>query len=291
MYQTKKWLPYAYVLPSLLILLLIVAYPLGYGFNLSFTNMSLNTFFNPKYIGFENYKTIFANGELFSIFWRTIVWTVVNVFFHVTIGLWLALMLNRKLPGKNIFRVLLMIPWAIPQYIAVLTWRGMYDFQYGAVNIILNKIGIEPIAWLTNSQWTFIGAIIVNIWLGFPFMMMVILAGLQSIPNELYESADIDGASGWQRLKNITLPVLKPIITPMVVLGTVWTFNMVNVIIILVQNTANEKTHILVTQVYRSAFTYFRYGYAAAFSVVIFILLALFSNSFIKASKGEEGVY
>lgn len=287
----KKASPLLLVLPAILVLLVIVAYPLIYGISLSFTNMNLYTFRNPQPIGFQNFIDILSSVDLYTTALRTILWTVVNVFFHVLGGLFLALLLNRKLPMKNFYRVLLMIPWAMPQYIATITWKNMFRGQYGTIDIILNMMGIHGIQWLTNPNYTFLACIITNIWLGIPFMMTVILGGLQSIPKEMYEAAEIDGVRAWRKLKDITLPLLKPVLVPAITLGTIWTFNMVNIIFIFTENAGQNETQILVSRVYRDAFTYFSYGKAAAFSVVIFLMLALFSIIFIRVMKGGEGVY
>lgn len=286
-----KWhVPYAYIIPAIAVMLCIVFYPLIYGFWLSTTNMSLKTFKNPDFIALKNYAKLLQDTEFLRTFGRTIIWTFVNVFFHVTIGLSLALLLNRKLPGKALIRLLLIIPWAVPQYISALTWRGMLNKQYGVINILLRRVGLEPVAWLTNPDMVFVGAILTNIWLGFSFMMMISLGGLQSIPTELFEAADIDGASSLQKFKNITLPLLKPVLTPSIILGTVWTFNMVNVIFIIAGGYGNAKTQILVTAVYRTAFSFYRYGYGAAYSVVIFLILVLFGLIYMKGAKATEGV-
>lgn len=286
----KKHTPYLFTAPAIIVLGLMVFYPLAYGFFLSLTDMSLKTFKNPNVIGLGNYIKIFTDGQLWSTLGRTVIWTVVNVVFHVSVGLWLAILLNRKLPGRAIIRVLLIIPWAMPQYIAALTWRGMFNFKFGAVNILLQNLGFQPVNWLGDPSMTFIAAMITNIWLGCAFMMMISLGGLQSIPAELYEAASIDGASNWHKFKEITLPLLKPVLTPAIVLGSVWTFNMLNVIIIIAGGFGNEQTQILVTEVYRLAFMFYRYGYAAAYSVVIFFILFMFVMIFMKATKGTEEV-
>jgi len=278
----NKSTPLLYMMPAMIVMLAMVLYPFGYGVYLSFTNMSLTKFFNPDFIGLRNYIRLFQDGVIFSTFTRTIIWTFVNVFFHVTVGLFLAVLLNRKLPGKSILRVLLIIPWAVPQYISALTWKSMFNYSYGAINIALKTLGFQPVNWLSDPTMTFIGAIITNIWLGIPFMMMIALGGLQSIDNSLYEAADIDGATNFQKFKNITLPLLKPVMTPAIILGTVWTFNQINVIILIAGGFGNEKTQILVTEVYRLAFNFYRYGYAAAYSVIIFLMLLVFSLFYVR---------
>lgn len=277
--------PYIFIAPAFIVMAIMVFYPLGYGFWLSLTNMSLRTFKNPSFIGLQNYVKVFQDAEVLATFFRTLIWTFVNIFFHVTIGLFLALLLNRKLPGKALLRVCLIIPWAMPQYIAALTWKGMFNQNFGAINLFLGSLGIENLPWLSDPKLTFYAAIITNIWLGFPFMMMITLGGLQSIPSELYEAADIDGAGPWRKFKDITLPLLKPTLTPAIILGTIWTFNMLNVIIIIAGGYGNKETQILVTDVYRLAFNFYRYGFAAAYSVLIFILLLVFSIVYIKKSE------
>jgi arabinogalactan oligomer/maltooligosaccharide transport system permease protein len=212
---------------------------------------------------------------------RTVAWTVINVVAHVSFGIFYAIILDRDLMFKSIYRTLLVIPWAIPQYIVVLVWKGMFNYRYGAVNLLLRKIGIPGIAWLSQANTGFSAALIVNIWLGIPFMMMIALGGLQSIDPNFYEAAEIDGASNWQQIKHITLPLLKPVMLPAVILGVVWTFNNLRVIYLLTQNTLTNKIDILVTHVYRSAFEFYRYGYAAAFSLIIFVILLVWAISFI----------
>lgn len=277
--------PYLFIAPAFIVMAIMVFYPLGYGFWLSLTNMSLRTFKNPGFVGLQNYIRVFQDPEVLATFIRTIIWTFVNVFFHVTIGLFLAILLNRKLPGKSILRVFLIIPWAMPQYIAALTWKGMFNQNFGAINLMLGWFGIENLPWLSDPKLTFYAAIITNIWLGFPFMMMITLGGLQSISSELYEAADIDGASAWNKFKDITLPLLKPTLTPAIILGTIWTFNMLNVIIILAGGYGNKETQILVTDVYRLAFNFYRYGFAAVYSVLIFVFLLVFSLIYVRKSN------
>lgn len=254
--------------------------------------MNLTHFRDWEITGFGNYLQVFADNTFWYFFFKTVLWTVLNLIFHVGIGVFLALILNKNIKGKSIYRTLLILPWAVPQYITALTWRGMFNAEYGAVNLFLNDFfGIE-IAWLSSEWGAFTACLITNIWLGFPFMMVIALGGLQSIPDSLYEAADIDGASPWQKFRQITLPMLKPVMVPAIVLGVIWTFNNFNVVW-LVSNGGepSETTHILVSWVYRAAFFYYRMGYAAAFSMVIFLILFIFSWRFILKTGATENVY
>ena len=247
--------------PAALFIFGVVVYPFFYNLVISFSNMGLTTVNDWRIIGLQQYGKVFTDSQFYTFFIKTVIWTVVNVTLHVTFGILLAILLNRPLPGKGIIRVLLILPWAVPSYITALTWRGMFNIQYGAVNVILkNVLGIEPISWLIDPTNAFLATIITNVWLGIPFMMIIALGGLQSIPRELYEAASIDGASAWQQFRRITLPLLRPVMIPAITLGIVWTFNNINVVW-LVSNGGQpgDQTHILVSFVYRSAFNLYRY--------------------------------
>ena len=292
-FSARYRLPYGFLLPTAMVIGFVVLYPFCYNLWISLSNMGLYHINDPQLIGLANYRDIFRESELYSVLGKTIVWTVVNVFFHVSLGIAFALLLDGPVRGKPIFRALLILPWAMPQYIVALTWRGMFSYEYGSVNLILTRwFGIDPIPWLSDAFWAFAAATITNIWLGFPFMMVIALGGLQSIPKELYEAAEIDGAGAWQRFWRITLPMLKPVMVPAISLGAIWTFNNLNVIWLVTRGgQPADSSHILVTYVYKAAFTYYRYGYAAAFSVVIFLILLGFILWYLRQTKVlEEGV-
>ena len=277
-----------FLLPSAAVLLLVVAYPFAYNVGMSLTNWNMFHFRDPSFTGLDNYRRLLAEPEFLRVFGRTLLWTLVNLVFHVTLGVGAALLLNRSLPGRPIYRALLILPWAMPQYISALTWRGMFNLEYGAVNLLLARVGLEPVGWLGGEWSAFAAATITNIWLGFPFIMVVTLGGLQSIPAELYEAARVDGAGPLRRFWNVTVPMLRPVLTPAIVLGTIWTFNNLNVIwLVTRQGEPADKSHILVTYVYKAAFTYYRYGYAAAFSVFIFLTLLVIVRMYQRAAATE----
>jgi len=235
----------------------------------------------------------FGQNIFWSVLLKTIIWTVVNVGFHVVLGVFLAIVINGPVRGKSLYRVLLIIPWAVPSYITALTWRGMFNPEYGAVNLIGHQLfNLPMIDWMKDPLFAFIACITTNVWLGFPFMMVIALGGLQAIPQELYEAARVDGASRWTQFRKITLPLLKPVMLPAVTLGTVWTFNQLNVMW-LVSNGGepSDKTHILVSYVYKAVFNLYQYGYGAALSMVIFFILLLFSITFLKRTSATKAVY
>ena len=281
------------LVPTAVIVLAVVAFPFVYNVLVSFSDMNIYTLRDWELIGLDQYAAVAAEPAFWSVFLKTIIWTVVCVAFHVGLGVLLAVVLHQSfIKGKSAWRVLLIIPWAVPQYITALTWRGEFNFEFGAVNLLLEGLGGNAVAWLTDPIMAFVAAIITNVWLGFPFMMVVALGGLQSIPQELYEAAEVDGASAWTQFRQITAPLLKPVMIPAITLGTIWTFNNINVVW-LVSNGGepNDQTHILVSYVYEAAFSMYRFGWAAALSMVIFAVLFLFTQAFLNRTNATESVY
>jgi arabinogalactan oligomer/maltooligosaccharide transport system permease protein len=301
LYRLLKWkyaLPYMLLAPAAVGLILLNVGPILWEVGLAFSNQSLRHFRDPTVSlaqGIENLRLLFTEPVLkqatfFPVLGRTIAWTTINVIFHVTGGMALALLLNRPMRGRGLYRTLLVFPWAIPQVIAVLAWRGEFHFEYGFVNVMLQRVGLPAIEWMADPFWNFAAACITNIWLGIPFMMVIILGGLQSIPSEFYEAAEIDGAGAVAQFRAITLPMLRPVLTPAVILGVIWTFNNFNVPFLINRNEL-ETTDILVTALFRAAFEYNRYGFSAMFALVTFMLLFVFVVIYMRVTGGLKGVY
>lgn len=286
---------YAYMLPAGVGMLVLVFVPVTFGIVLGFMQRQYNEL---TFIGLGNFASILSDFDLsdprnfyFTLI-VTIWWTFANVTLHVVIGLFFALLLNDKmLKARGVFRVLLIIPWAVPNYITALIWKGMFHRQFGAINFALETMGFEPISWFQTFWPAFSANLATNVWLGFPFMMVVSLGALQSIPSDLYEAAIVDGASRWQRFKNITLPLLMPALVPAVIVGTVWTFNNFNIIYLVSEGQPNGATDILITEAFRWAFERDRWGYAAAYSTVIFGVLLLFSMTTNRITGATKGAF
>jgi arabinogalactan oligomer / maltooligosaccharide transport system permease protein len=288
---------YAYITPAMLGMLVLIFFPFFYGITLSFTDANLynsSQALSDIWIGVRNYQDILGDFSIahrgeegqwvfnyLNFYWTlmfTVVWTVTNVTIGVTVGLTLALILNTpKLALRPIYRVLLILPWAMPNYITALIWKGMFHQQFGVVNHVIRMFGGQGLSWFESPFTSFFTALATNGWLSFPFMMVVSLGALQSIPAELYEAARVDGASRWEQFRAITLPSLRPALMPAVILSVVWTFNMFNIIFLVTEGEPGNSTEILVTQAYKYAFQRYRYGYAAAYSTVIFGILLLYS--------------
>ncbi|MCY1030309.1 sugar ABC transporter permease [Corallococcus sp. BB11-1] len=299
---------YAYVAPAMVGMVLLVFFPFAYGITLSFTDANLYNSSQPLselWIGLKNYTDILgdfsfaktaADGSLVFNYLNfyytllfTILWTVTNVTIGVTVGLLLALALNvPNLRMRPVYRVLLILPWAMPNYITALIWKGMFHQQFGVVNHVIRMFGGEGLAWFDSPLSSFFTALATNGWLSFPFMMVVSLGALQSIPGELYEAARVDGANRWQQFTAITLPALKPALVPAIILSVVWTFNMFNIIFLVTGGDPGGSTEILVTQAYKFAFERYRHGYAAAYSTVIFGILLIYSMVQNRMSRATE---
>jgi len=248
------------------------------------------------YVGLANYVDILTarggdllgHGSFWLVLLVTVLWTILNIALHVGIGVALALLLNRPtLKLKAPYRVLLILPWAVPNYVTALSWKGMFHRQFGAINAILESLGVEAVSFFGSFATAFGANVATNVWLGFPFMMVVTLGALAAIPKDLYEAAEVDGASRWQRFRLITVPMLKPMIAPAVAMGAVWTFNMFNVVFLVSGGEPDGSTEILVSEAYRWAFTRGRlYGYAAAYAVLIFGVLFLGTRRWSKRLDG-----
>jgi arabinogalactan oligomer/maltooligosaccharide transport system permease protein len=221
-----------------------------------------------------------------------VVWLVANSVLHFVIGLGLALILNRKMRLRSVYRVLLMIPWAMPQYVAAFAWLFLFNQQYGIIDAILQGIGIPPIPWSSDPNWALASVIIVNVWLGIPFMTVTLLGGLQSIPSELYEASAIDGASRWQIFINITLPMLRPIAFLVTLLDVIWTFNLFSVIFLITQGGPFNRTQTLVTYAWTQAIQGKQlFGVGGAYGFIILAILLVFTLIYSRMLRANETVY
>ncbi len=293
---------YAYLLPAFVGLGLLVLLPFAVGLALGLTHYDAaaegGVLDKVTFVGLANFKDILFGGtypvtDPLSFYFTlavTLLWTAANVILHVVIGTALALLLARPwLRLRGVYRALLIVPWAVPNYITALIWKGLFHKEFGAINALLTWLGLEPVSWFSSFWTAFSANVITNTWLGFPFMMVVALGALNAIPVELYEAARVDGASAWQRFRHVTLPLLRPAMVPAIVLGTIWTFNMFNIIYLVSGGEPGGSTDILISEAYRWAFERrAQYGYAAAYATLIFILLVVYTLATRRLTGSEE---
>jgi arabinogalactan oligomer/maltooligosaccharide transport system permease protein len=301
---------YLYVTPAMVGMLVLVFFPFIYGITLSFTGQTIfntNQPLTELWVGLQNYIDILGSFDVAkrtaegwvinyqNFYWTlfiTICWTVSNVAVGVGLGMLLALALNTPgLRGKAIYRVLLILPWAIPNYITALIWKALFHQQFGAINQAIQMFGGEPVAWFDGVFTSFMTGLATNGWLSFPFMMVVILGGLQSISADMYEAATVEGATRRQQFWRITLPLLKPTLVPAVILSVVWTFNMFNVIYLVSGGEPAGANEILITKAYKIAFEEYRYAYSAAYSTVIFLILLVYGVFQTRMTRATEAVH
>nr|WP_225845195.1 sugar ABC transporter permease [Streptomyces sp. HPF1205] len=289
------------VAPVVIVIAVLVLYPLGYGVYLSFTNANeanvaknIGAFHvgaTYHFVGLHNYWQILSgkDGDFYPRLEWTAIWTVSCVAITYSLGLAMAMLLNRPVRGRLFYRLALILPWAVPAFIGVFAWRLMFNSQYGVFNDIITKAGLPAQDWLGTPFAQKIAVIIVNVWCGVPFMMVANLGGLQAIPGELYEAAEMDGASPLQRFANVTLPGLRPVTSTVILLSTVWTFNMFPIIYLLLGNNTTGDTDILVTYAYRKAFTGVSdYSGAASYGIVILLILVAFSTFYRRQLKTQD---
>lgn len=284
---------YFYIIPSWIVIGLMVIFPVMYLIYISFTNMNIYHWNNYSFIGFKNYVralTRFDSGFLRALI-ITIVWTVINLLLQVVIALFIALLLNvNKLHFKGVYKTILIIPWAIPSYITALVWKnGIFHNDYGMLNQILISVGFKRIQWLNSDVMAFISCLIVNLWMALPFMILVINGGLQSIDKSYYESATLDGCSSFKQVTKITIPLLKPILVPAVVLTSFVTFKQFDIVYLMIQQMGAKtgaNIHTIITYAYENAFVTNNYGYSSAISVIIFLIIGamtLLNKRYIKS--------
>jgi multiple sugar transport system permease protein len=275
-----------FVLPGVILLVMVLGWPAITSILYSFeTEKAGDAAFT-----LANYKSLLKDPFFNTTFWNTTVFVFFSVVAHMILGLAVAMVLNSALPAKPVFRVIALLPWVVPDVVAGIIWKWMFDPIYGALNDLLIKIGLlnTPIEWLSNPKLAMTSAILVNLWRGFPFVMLILLAGLQSIPIHLYEAAAIDGAPKFQQFIHITLPGLKKMIVVALALDIVWEVRRFGLIQAMTQGGPGILTEVLSTYTYKQYFKFFRFEYASAISVVMTIVLLLVSLPYIWMISQEE---
>ena len=291
--QKKRYLQsYAWSAPSLVLIGMMVVFPILYTFYISLTNMNVYHWFDFTVVGLDNYVRalfVFDSGFLSALL-ATVGWTAVNMVLQLVIAFVLANLLNiRQLRLRKLYKTILMFPWAMPGYVGILLWKtGMFNTQFGLLNQWMQRLGFAAVRWLASDISAFLCCTVVNLWLALPFMIMIMDGALQSIDRSYYESARLDGAGALARARYITIPAMRPIIAPAVIITVFTTFKQFDVVYLLTQQ-AGAKTgsgfHTILTYAYENAFITNNYGYSSAISIIIFGLLLLFS---VKFQRKEE---
>ncbi|WP_421724330.1 carbohydrate ABC transporter permease [Bauldia sp.] len=271
------YFPYFLLVPAGVVTLAIVAWPLVETFRLSFTNSTLSPV--EEYVGFENYERMFSRGFP-EVIARTFYWMALSVGLKIIIGTLGAVLLNAAVPGRSLFRVLVMPPWVVPIAIGVFIWTWMYNGQFGMISGLLQRFDLisAPLEFLAFRDTAFMATVVTDVWIGTPLVTLYLLAAMQGIPNDLHEAAWVDGASRFYRFRRITLPLIMPAIATMSLLSAIWTFNSFDIIWILTEGGPRGATTTMIIDTYKTAISRFKYGEGAARAVMIVLFLSLFSG-------------
>jgi multiple sugar transport system permease protein len=270
-----------FVTPALLAMAALILYPLLYTVWLSFTNE------RGAFIGLANFDEVTSDSVTQIALRNTVVYVGFSVLFQVLIGTAAAILLNRQFRGRGFVRSVVLIPWVVPAIVAATTWAWMMHTEFGIVNYILVSAGaIEaPVGWLTDRNTVMPALIAVNVWKMFPFVALMVLAGLQSIPETLYEAARVDGANLWQEIRFVMLPQLRLVLISVSLILTIWGFNGITIIYAMTRGGPANRTLITPIQIFRQAFEFVDFNGAAALSVLLFFFLAVLTAIYLRVFR------
>jgi multiple sugar transport system permease protein len=287
-----KLTPYLFILPSVLFLGAILGFPILYSIVISFQKYNLATLVSGKaqFIGLQNYIAVLKNPQLQNALIHSLIFTFFSILFQFTIGLGLAILLNKSFPLNNVMRGVLLSGWQVPSVVTGTVFLWLFNLDYGLVNFLLTSLRLihEPIAWFFQSNTAMVAVIIANIWLGIPFNVILLSAGIAGLPEDVYEAATVDGANGWQKVFYITLPLLKSTILAVLMLGFIYTLRVFDIIWIMTKGGPGTATEVLPTLAYRLSFINFNFGQSAAVSVIILAILLVAAVLYLKFTFGEE---
>lgn len=273
---SEAWFAWMLIFPAVAFIGVIVAWPLLETIRLSFTDADMGS---ENWIGLTNYQKLLGSAKFFTIIGLTFYWMVLSVSLKLIVGLIGATLLNAAVPGRGLFRMLIMPPWVIPIAIGCIGWLWVYNGQFGIVSGVAQRVGIlnGPFEFLAYKSSAFYSCIITDVWVGTPMVSLFFLAAMQGVSRDLYEAAWVDGAGRWYRFRRITIPQIMPVIVSMALLSAIWTFNSFEIIWILTQGGPRGGTTTMIIDTYKTAIGNFKFGEGSARAVAIVILLGLFS--------------
>lgn len=284
----EKVIPYLFIAPAVVIILLLVVYPICNGIYISFFNTNLVNRWD--FVGLKYYIKALTDKEFIDSIVKTFIFTFFVVTGHFAMGFLCATVINRDIWGKGLFRGIFILPWLFPDVVIALLWKWIFNTTNGVLNALLVHFDVvdNPVAWLSSSKLAFGCVIFVSIWKGFPLIMVQLLAGIQTISGDLYEAAEIDGANAWKRFSHITIPALKPILTTVLILDTVWVFKQFTLVYLQTSGGPGSSTMVSAIEIYKRAFSFFEFGYASAQSVYILLICCMIGKIFRRLMRSEE---
>ncbi len=273
-----------FVLPALLALAALIGYPLVSTAILSVTNEG------GQFVGMSNYEAVLGSRTTNRALWNTVYYVGGSIVFQVVLGTAAGILLNQKFRGRALVRSLMLIPWVVPGIVAAMTWAWMYHTEFGIINYMFASLGIvdSSVGWLTDPDTVMPALIAVNVWKMFPFVAVMILAGLQAVPETLYEAARVDGATFWDEVRHIMLPQLRAVLLSVTLLLLIWGLNAITIIYAMTRGGPANRSLITPIQIFTEAFEFFQFNQAAALSVAFFVITGIFIVIYLRVSASNE---
>lgn len=285
--ELAKW---AFLTPAIAFLLLFFGYPIIKNVTMSLQEYTTKTFYTGEapFVGLDNYIAVIRSSVFTTALLNTVLFTVGSIIGQFTIGLALAVFFKKRFPLSGVMRSLLLLPWLLPMIVSSAIWKWMLDKDSGVINQLLGLLHIDAVPWLTSTSVALIAVIMVNIWLGIPFNMTILYSGLQDIPDELYEAAALDGAVGWKAFRNVTWPLLRPVVSVVLILGVVYTLKVLDIILGLTGGGPSTATETLATQSYKLSFANFEFGQGAALGNILVIIALVFALVYLRVARSSN---
>ncbi|GAA3085514.1 carbohydrate ABC transporter permease [Streptomyces rectiviolaceus] len=288
--RRRRLSQWGFIAPAVIFMVLFFGYPLVRNVLMSFQDYSPSTFFDGKapFNGTDNWSKVFQDDLFGKALWHTVVFTIGSLIGQFGIGLALAVFFTKRFPLNGVLRSLILLPWLVPMVVSGIVWRRILDQDTGVLNSFLDTFGAGGATpWLTSPGMALFSVILVNIWIGIPFNMVILYGGLQEVPKELYEAASLDGASAWRTFRSITLPLLKPVITVVLVLGFMSTVKILDLILALTDGGPADSTQTLGTLTYQNSFVQLDFGAGAVVGNVLILISAVFAVFYLRANRSE----
>lgn len=292
-FRNDKLIPYILILPTIVLLGIMKFYPVSNVFALSFQNYSTSRLYEAGFVGLDNFRKLFVEDPLFiHTLWVSVKWVASQVGLQLIIGLLIAVLLNRQFAGRGIVRAIVFIPWAVSGVITSILFILIFNQHFGVLNYALIDLGIlkEPIAWLVNLKTVFSAVVIADLWRGIPFFAITLLAALQTIPKDVYESCEIDGCGRYRAFFSITLPYLKSTIVFTTLLRIIWEFNSIDLIFNMTGGGPMQHTTTMTIYMMKTSILTGNYGYGSAIAVVGFVILLVFAAIYLSINRFGRGI-
>ncbi len=278
-YHKDNWIAHILLIPALVIICFVLLYPI-----LSTLLQSFGLGGRAPAFTLKHYARLLTDRSFHNSLINTLKFVFISVGLDLVLGLGAAMLLIQPIRGQKLFRISALLPWAIPAVVTGATWKWMYNTTSGIINAVLTRLGVisEPVLWLSNKSTALASIIVANVWRGFPYVMLILLAGLQTIPEEIYEAGAIDGTNKWQRFRYLTLPSLRKNIIVVLALVTVWEFRQIDLVMTMTGGGPGSLTDVLSTTIFKNYFRFFNFEYASAMAVVMSCTMLIISIPYVR---------